>query len=167
MKFKTGFVAVFLCVAALPASVFAQNDSNWSFVQFSGMNGEKLRASAQLTSADGSSLAIICDKLSGDMLSLRFTSRKNIGSSDNLVAVRFDTDPQFRLIKWTHLDNRTASNDDPDYVDAFLRQVGSSEREIRVRALNFKNQPIDTLFVSKSGAESVNKVKEYCGKPAI
>ena len=159
-------LTIFLCAAALSSAAFAQDSSNWSVTQNMRAGLEEQETSAQLLSTDGSSLAVVCDGSDRHILSIRFTSRKNIGSSDNLVSVRFDTDPQFRPTKWTYQNNRAASIDDTTYVDAFLQQVGAGEREIRIRALNFMNQPIDALFVSKNGADSINKIKEYCGKPA-
>lgn len=158
----------FALLTSLSSAVFAQSGSNWSLTPVASGEGQRPEViTAQLLSADGSSLDVVCDSRNENKLSLRFRSPKNIGSSDNLVFVRFDTDPQFRPAKWDRQNNRTASIDDADYVDAFLRQIGPGEREIRIRALNFMNQPIDALFVSKSGSEPINKIKEYCGKPAI
>lgn len=153
-------------MASLVPSALAQEISNWQLFLHDNESGKGQKAGAKLISGDGSTLTVTCEDVAAQRIAIRFLTKRNIGSSDNLVIVRFGTAPQFRATRWTY-HNREATIQDSGYVEAFMDELDSGEQEIRVRALNFSNQPIDALFVSRNGAETINKIKESCGKSAI
>lgn len=153
-------------MASFVPSAFAQETGNWQLFLHGNESGKEQKAVAKLISGDGSTLKVTCEDVAAQRIAIRFLTKRNIGSSDNLVIVRFGTAPQFRATQWTY-HNREATIQERGYVEAFMNALESGEQEIRVRALNFSNQPIDALFVSKNGAEAINKIKESCGKSAI
>lgn len=152
-------------VAVLPIAGMAQLSSNWAVNLRSDPMTDKKEGGAVLFGTNGSRLLVACNGLIEKTLSIQFFPKSYLGSRDNVVMVRFDSDSPLPATVWTYAKDG-AYTINPAYVDAFSVRVGTGATSIIVRALNYEDQPLDAVFVSNNGLVAINQVRQACGKPA-
>jgi hypothetical protein len=158
--------ACLLFLALVSTPLFAQEQSNWQMsVRVDAMTDE-VNASAALYSDAGDKLLFVCNGLVEPTLSVQFLPTAFLGSSDNVVMIRFDSDPPLPSATWTFVGKGAYTISEPS-VEWFSRQVGEGTRLIRVRALDFRDQPVDAAFNSVNGLTAIDAVRAACSKPKV
>ncbi len=163
MKIK---LLMLVAAALLPTTLFAQLSSNWAVNLRSDPMTDEKEGGAMFFGTNGSRLLIACNGIVEKTLSVQYLPKGYLGSSDNVVMIRFDNDPPLPATVWTYAKDG-AYTVSPAYVDAFSSRVGSGATLIKVRALNYEDQPIDAAFGSNNGLAAINQIREACGKPAL
>ena len=150
----------------MPTAGIAQLSSNWAVNLRSDPMTDEKEGGAVLFGTNGSRILVACNGLVEKTLSIQFFPKAYLGSSDNVVMVRFDSDAPLPATVWTYAKDG-AYTISPVYVDVFSARVGTGATSIKVRALNYEDQPIDAVFGSNNGLEAINLVRQACGKPAL
>lgn len=156
----------FIFSVFLSTSVSAQTQSNWKMSVVKDAMTDETNATASLYSENGDKLLFACNGIVEPTLSVQYLPKKYLGSTENLVTIRFDQDPPLPSVSWEFV-GKGAYSTSVSLVDWFSRQVGDGERNIRIRALDFRDQPIDALFVSQDGKSAINLVRAACGENEI
>jgi len=149
----------------LATDALAQDSQTWAVSIRVDPVSDEATGSATLVSPNSDRLVFACNGVGETTLSVQYLPRGYLGSSPNLVTIRFDRDEPFTSVLWEYTSKGAYTVSEP-FVEFFSSQVGDGERSIFVRALNYEDQPVDALFISRGGREAVNRVREACGKPA-
>jgi hypothetical protein len=147
-------------------SASAQSGTSWVVNLRADPITDEINGSATLPSADGGRLVFACNGVAETTLSVQYLPRRYLGSRPNLVIFRFDSDPALPSVSWEYTSKGAYTLSEP-FIEFFSSQVGDGERSIHVRALNYENQPVDAVFISRGGREAVNQVREACRKPPV
>lgn len=153
-------------IAALPIAAVAQITSNWGVNLRQDPITDEVVGGALLFGTNQSRLLFACNGLLEKTLSVQFLPRRFLGSTDNIVLLRFDKDRPMPATVWTYT-STGAYTTDPAFVEAFAARVGSEPLTITVQALNYEDQPVDAVFASLDGRSAINKVRQACGKQPL
>ena len=141
-------------------------ETNWSVNSATDVMTDVKNGSAALSDQFGNRLIFSCNGLTEPTLAVQFLPKKYLGSSGKVVTVRFEPDRPPPSILWEYVSKGAYTVDDK-FIDWFSAQVGDGQRLIRVRALNYEDQPVDAQFLSMNGRTAINQVRAICGKEGV